>query len=604
MLYPRNNNFRTVKDLSGFWKFKVDENKVGEKEKWYSGNYGSARDIAVPGSWNEQYQDIRDYLGTAWYFKEVFLPRGWKEKRIWLRIGEASYLAKVWVNGKYLGRHEGGHLPFQFDISNRVKFGEKNLISLSVNKGLTRDTNPQGGLVSSEDSPMFLNDQFPNVIVDYFPYAGIHRPVLLYTTPRDYIEDLSLVTNIQEKKGFIDYWVKTRRKTGGNIEVFLTDGKRNLTGTATIKGGIAEGRITVDRAVFWYPENPFLYQVTVKLRRQEVIDEYSLPVGIRTIKVRGNKLLLNGKPVFLKGFGKHEDFPVLGKGLSYPLIVKDYSLLKWVNANSFRTSHYPYSEEMMDMADKKGYLVIDEIPASQFDRSILGNPRVLSLCKRFLKELVERDKNRPSVIMWVVANEPDSKSREAKPFLKELYRYARQLDKTRPVSFVSCITTDFNEFKGNDLGADFSDIICLNRYFGWYSQPGQIELACQYLSRDLDEVYKRYKKPIMITEFGADTIAGMHSDPPELFTEEYQLEFLNAYCRVIESKPYIVGEHIWNFADFKTSQHYYRVIFNRKGVFTRERQPKMAAHMLRKRWAKSNAVMEEPTDAKNEKAKG
>lgn len=196
----------------------------------------------------------------------------------------------------------------------------------------------------------------------------------------------------------------------------------------------------MDDATFWSPYNPHLYEMIVKLLSPEgaLIDEYTLSVGIRTIEVKDDRLYLNGEPIFLKGFGKHEDFPVIGKGLNLPLIVKDYSLMKWIGANSFRTSHYPYSEEMMNMADREGFLVIDEIPAVGlfFGK---GNKRRLSLCKQYLSELIVRDKNHPSVIMWSIANEPHSTKPEAKEFFRQLYEHTRKLDPSRLVTLVSML---------------------------------------------------------------------------------------------------------------------------------------------------------------------
>lgn len=579
MLYPKPNEFRDLMDLSGLFEFKLDPDKVGEKERWQEG-VRNCRTIAVPGSWNEQLLDTKNYMGSAWYFKRFYLPSSWKGKLVWLRVGSANYYARVWINGRFVGEHEGGYLPFQFETGEKVKFGEENLLSIKVDNELSPTRVPPGN-IPTEDNP--LSSRFyPDVNFDFFPYGGIHRPVYLFSTPKTYIEDIAVTTKIRGKQGIVEYRISKHGKDAEEVSIHLMGDKLRLGQKVKFREDVAVGRLVVEDAVFWCQENPYLYELAVGLCSSEsaIIDEYSLSVGIRVIEVREDKLCLNGRPIYLKGFGKHEDFPIIGKGLNLPLIVKDYSLMKWIGANSFRTSHYPYSEEMMDLADREGFLVIDEIPAVGlfFGK---GVERRLALCKQYLSELIARDKNHPSVIIWSVANEPHSKKPEAKSFFKQLYEHAKKRDPSRLVTLASTLGL-------NEEVLECFDLICLNRYYGWYTEPGQLELACQKLDKELDELYRVYKKPIILSEFGAGAIAGMHAHPPEMFTEEFQAEFIQKYHKTIESKPYIVGEHVWCFADFKTAQAPHRVILNRKGVFTRIREPKLAAHILKKIWDSSS----------------
>ena len=577
MLYPKMNGFREVIDLSGFFDFKLDPDNVGEEKNWQKG-VESSRSIGIPGSWNEQFIDTRDYLGPTWHFKKFYVPSSWKEKLVWFRIGAANYYAKVWINGEFIGEHEGGYLPFQFEVTDKVRFGKENFLSVKVDNQLSPERVPPGNIPEEEHPRSVRQRSYPDVNFDFFPYGGIHRPVYLFCTPLDYIEDIAVTTSIEGKKGLIKY--RITKKGGEAKEAFIHLGDENtrLDQKAEFRGNMAEGELTIDEATFWSPDNPHLYEMVVELLSPEgaPIDEYTLSIGIRTIEVKNDRLYLNGEPIFLKGFGKHEDFPIIGKGLNLPLIVKDYSLMKWIGANSFRTSHYPYSEEMMNMADKEGFLVIDEIPAVGlfFGK---GNKRRLSLCKQYLRELIARDKNHPSVIMWSIANEPHSTKPEAKEFFRQLYQHTKKLDPSRLVTLVSM-------FGLKEEALAYVDVICLNRYYGWYTEPGQLDRASHKLSRELDALYQTYKKPILLSEFGAGAIAGVHAHPAELLSEEYQAELIQKYCEVIESKPYMVGEHVWCFADFKTAQVAYRVALNRKGVFTRTRQPKLAAHLLRKIW--------------------
>ncbi|MBI4530386.1 MAG: hypothetical protein HY709_02590 [Candidatus Latescibacteria bacterium] len=300
-------------------------------------------------------------------------------------------------------------------------------------------------------------------------------------------------------------------------------------------------------------------------------------------------MLLNGKPVFLRGVGKHEDFPIIGKGMNLSVILRDFSLLKWLHANTFRCVHYPYAEEMLYLADKKGLLVIDEIPAVSLSPLHITE-RTESLHRQMLQDMYHRDKNHPSVILWCVANEPvlqgpasdiEKAAQIADAYFGRICRFMRQLDTTRPVT-LALHPSPFESILRH------CDVISLNRYYGWYSIPGRIDKACEELDNVLESCRQSFGKAILISEFGADSMVGLHAEPPELFTEEYQAELLKEQMKVIERKPYTVGELIWAFSDFKTAQHHRRVVLNRKGLFTREREPKMAAHTVRQMWKKKD----------------
>jgi beta-glucuronidase len=308
------------------------------------------------------------------------------------------------------------------------------------------------------------------------------------------------------------------------------------------------------------------------------VDQVDLPVGIRTFKVSGGKLLLNGNPVFLKGFGRHEDSTILGRGLTDKERVKDFRNMMAVGANSYRTSHYPYSEKDLDMADRLGFLVIDETPAVGLFFRKEGMKKRLSLCRQMTWEMIERDKNHPSVVMWSLANEPHSHRPAAVPFFKDLARWARKLDPTRPVTLVSYLGAKEASFA-------FLDAVCVNRYFGWYSEPGDLAKALPRLSKDLDAIHRKFKKPLLVTEFGADAIPGSHADPPAMFSEDYQASMIEGYLKIMAQKPYVTGAHVWNLNDFRTAQATHRPNgMNYKGVFTRDRKPKIAATVLKKAW--------------------
>jgi beta-glucuronidase len=585
-LFPEQNAHRNLINLSGIWSFNIDSNNVGEKEGWFNG-LKQARPIAVPASWNDQYDELRDYMGVAWYEQNTFVPKLWKGQKIFIRFGSANYASKVWINGKPLGKHEGGHLPFSFEISDYIKWDSANKIVVQVENILKPERIPPGSIISEAG---FNN--FPSANYDFFPFCGLQRPVWIYSLPQTNITDINVVTKIQSSSATVEIKVK-KEGVATNGKLVLTGNNHKYEKEFSFVGDDAFITLDIENARLWNTEDPYLYDLDISLNnKKEIIDNYNISVGIRTITVSNNQLLLNGKPIFLKGFGKHEDFPILGKGTSYPVIVKDFSLLKWIGANSFRTSHYPYDEEYFNMADKQGILIIDEIPAVglYFDKNLDQVNERKEMCKQQIRELINRDKNHPCVIMWSVANEPGLRSTYLKKestdtisfnFFKELINTAKNQDKTRPVTLVGAENEPYQWFS-------LADVVCINRYFGWYTQVGNIAEGARLLNNELDILHSRFNKPIMLTEFGADAYPGMHAEVSDMFTEEYQRDFIKAYLEVLDSKDFICGAHVWAFADFKTSQGSGRFGgYNWKGVFTRDRKPKMAAYFLKSKWSKN-----------------
>lgn len=585
-LFPQQNAARNALDLSGVWQFQKDSLGVGEQQQWFLG-LPAPRSIAVPGSWNEQFTDSRDYLGLAWYETRAFVPAAWRGQQLYLRVGSANYLAKVWVNGKAVGMHAGGHLPFAFDISSYVTFGAANRITISIENELKPSRVPTGGAVAGG-----FFQSYPRANFDFFPYAGLNRAVWLYTTPAQAsIKDITVVTTFEGSQGVVKVRVE-KAGTATTGRLLLQGQGRQYALPLRFSGNTAEASLTVPDVRLWSTEDPFLYSLTVSIgNERSTIDEYELPVGVRTISTTDKQILLNGKPVFFKGFGKHEDFPIFGRGLALPVLVKDYALLKWVGANSYRTSHYPYDEEYMRMADREGILIINEIPAVGlfFHGDTLELAQRQQMCLQYIDELVTRDKNHPSVVIWSVANEPMPEqmnlSTDVKPadprsvqLFSDMFRRVKALDPTR-------LTTLVGVMGGPVEWLALSDVVCINRYWGWYTNQGDIATGADMLSRELDDLYRRLQRPIIVSEFGADTYPGMHAEQPEMFTEEYQTAFIKAYLDVADTKDFVAGMHIWAFADFKTGQGVIRFGgINYKGVFTRDRKPKMAAHFLRSRW--------------------
>lgn len=590
MLYPIFTETRQVIDLNGIWDFKLDKG-TGFEEKWNETGLTDTISMAVPSSYNDLVEgaEFRDHMGWVWYEREFVINKNMLNERVMLRFGSATHHAKVYVNGKLIVEHKGGFTPFEAELNEFVTVG-KNRLTVAVNNILDESTLPVG-IVQDRKLPDGSTKTVNSVNFDFFNYAGIHRPVKIYTTPRTFIKDVIIVTDFEDTLGKVNYEVEVNGK--GSIAISIIDEDKNV-----VEKGIGpKGNIEIDNVKLWEPMNAYLYNLKIDLldENQEIIDTYEQPFGVRTVKVEDGKFLINNKPFYFKGFGKHEDSHIHGRGFDEALNVKDFNLMKWIGANSFRTAHYPYSEEIMRLADREGIVVIDETPAVgvhlNFMATMMAGAEKRDTWKEIqtfehhqdiIRELVARDKNHPCVVMWSVANEPASDEKGADEYFKPLIELTKELDpQKRPVTVVTYLMSTPDRCQI----AELVDVLCLNRYYGWYAQGGDLEAAKMYLNAELEGWNKRCPgKPIMFTEYGADTVCGMHDTTSVMFTEEYQVEYLEANHEVVDKFPNFIGEQVWNFADFATSQGIIRVQGNKKGVFTRDRKPKMAAHYLRNRW--------------------
>lgn len=573
MLYPQRNAARELMCLDGCWHFWADKDNEQTTPK---DGLDDFIPMAVPGSWNEQYAELFDFHGRGWYETGASIPKHWQNRRVVLRLGAVTGKATVWVNGQLALKHEGSALPMEADVSPWINYGEENRIVVLADSTLDPWGLPPAQIEESEARDGFYKS-YPAINYDFYPYGGIQRSVYLYATEKEYIKDIVITTPTTD--GTVHYRVALSAAVNGALTIEVDGQKRQhmLTSQESI-----EGTIVVQNPKLWNIGQPNLYQLKATLSCNASTDTYTESFGIRTVRVQGDSFLLNDKPVFFRGFGKHEDFYILGKGFSHAVAIKDFSLLKWVGANSFRTSHYPYDEAMLKYADEMGILVIAETPFVGFcDR--MYRQDILDKANGVIQEMIARDKNHPSVVMWSLANEPgisdDQESRtRAEHFFEEMQKTARSLDATRPLTYVAYQEPE------NNTPLRFFDVVCINKYYGWYIGSGRIEGTLENLDACLERFRNAFGKPMIITEFGADAIDGIHHNPPLMYSEEFQEKIILEQYRLFRSKPYIIGTHVWAFADFQTTQTTARPLFNRKGVFTRDRQPKMAAYALRNLW--------------------
>ena len=590
MLRPQDTATRERKSISGLWQFRRDAEGVGRADGWFAGPLPDAREMAVPASFNDlsTEESVRDHVGDVWYSRTVRVPRGWAGQRVVVHLESATHRGTVWVNGTEVVTHQGGYLPFEADITDLVTPGEETRITICVNNTLSFQTIPPGVI---EDTPSGPKQRYWH---DFFNFAGIHRDVWLCTRPVAHVDDITLVTDIDGSTGVVSYRVHSVDAGGLTTAVVVRDAE----GRVVARSEAAEGRVQIEGAHFWAPGDGYLYDAEVLLLDGDtVVDSYHQSFGVRTVRVDGARLLVNGEPVYLTGFGMHEDHVTIGKAHNDALMLRDYECLTWVGANSFRTSHYPYSERVLDYADRHGFLVIDEAPAVGLNMGLGGgifggqgyttyspetvNDQTQQVHAQVIRDLIARDKNHPSVIVWSIANEPESETEGAESYFRPLFDVARDADPTRPVSFVNVMLAPH----GKCRVAQFADLIMLNRYYGWYVNTGDLEGA-ELAWREEMAAWAGDGKPIIITEYGADTMPGLHQLPAQPWSEEYQTAYLEMNERVFDAFPEVVGEQMWNFADFATTSGIMRVGGNKKGAFTRDRQPKAAAYHLRERWTR------------------
>ncbi|KAJ5589080.1 hypothetical protein N7537_011758 [Penicillium hordei] len=590
-LKPQRTSSRDLVNLDGLWKFTLASGANDTSQPWSAPFPRGALECPVPASYNDIFvdRDIHDHVGWVYYQREVFVPKGWSKEQYFVRAESATHHGRIYVNDRLLAEHVGGYTPFEADITEFVTAGEMFRLTIGVNNELTHETIPPGKIEIGENT----GKRIQTYNHDFYNYAGLSRSIWLYSVPRQHIEDITVVTDVDGETGLINYNIKVAKNSTENIRISVIDEDGVVVATASG----AQGTVKINSVRLWQPGAAYLYQFQANIvdGRNKVVDTYSVATGVRTVKVDGSKFLINGKPFYFTGFGRHEDTTVRGKGHDQAYMVHDFQLMDWIGANSFRTSHYPYAEEVMDFADRQGIVVIDETPAVGLNIGLMGvsgsespktwseeniNNNTQKAHKQAIRELISRDKNHASVVMWSIANEPASEEDGAREYFEPLAKLTRKLDPTRPITFANVGLATYEL----DLISDLFDVSCLNRYFGWYSETGDLEEAEPALVKELQGWEKKFNKPIIMTEYGADTIAGLHSTLGLPWSEEFQEDMLAMYHRVFDSIESMAGEHVWNFADFQTTLGTKRVDGNKKGVFTRDRKPKMAAHGLKARW--------------------
>ena len=592
LLYPCESSARRVVSLDGMWRFAFDPQGQGVDKGWTMALPESIT-MPVPASFCDFFtdKDSREYCGDFWYETDFFVPGEWEGKDIAVRFGSVTHHARIFVNGVEVTAHEGGFLPFDAAVTDIVRYNQHNHLAVLANNELNETMLPAGRTTTLSNGKKMAMPYF-----DFYNYAGLHRPVKLMALPKERVLDFSVVHSLSGTDADVAYTVTTNGDHAVCVDVY--DGAEKV---AHADG--KSGTLHIENVRLWNVHAAYLYSFVIRITDGEtVVDEYHEKIGIRTFEIKDGNFLLNGKAVYLRGFGKHEDADIRGRGLDLATVKRDYELMKWIGANCFRTSHYPYAEELYQMADEEGFLVIDEVPAVGFMESTMnflsasqGNgkkvgwfekettPQLLENHKAALIDMINRDKNHASVIAWSILNEPQCTSEGTEAYFKTLFDLAHEIDpQKRPRTYAIVMMS----LPNNSKGQQFADFISLNRYYGWYVMGGMnIVDAEAAFRREMDGwSMALHGRPMIFTEYGADTMPSEHKLPSVMWSQEYQNEYLDMNHAVFDSYDFVKGELVWNFADFQTTEGIMRVNGNKKGIFTRQRQPKDAAFHFRARW--------------------
>ncbi len=566
---------RVTTSLNGEWNYIVDQYETGyysfhrdaydqqngvhnaayynnyhaqNKQELVEYDFDKSPTITIPGDWNSQKDYLFYYEGTVW-FKKSFDYDVKENKRLFVYFGAVNYKAEVYLNGKKLGVHEGGFTPFNFEVSSIIK-AKNNFLVVKVDN-------------------VRRKEGVPTLNTDWFNYGGITRDVVLIEEPKSFIQDYFIQLK-KEEENTISGFVKINNfyKNDEFVTIKIPELKINFKGKMGTYGKV-NFEIVNKKIQYWSPENPKLYEVFVAHNNHILKDN----IGFRTIATKDSKIILNGKPIFLRGISIHEENAKGGRANTESDALRLLTWAKELGCNYVRLAHYPHNENMVRLADKIGLMVWEEIPVYwTVDFTNLGTYKN---AENQLVEMIGRDKNRCATIIWSMANEtPISEARNT--FINNLNTKARTLDNTRLISAALLTKSDKLNSYVDDVIAEKLDIVAFNEYLGWYG--GNLEDAekIQWTSK--------YNKPVVVSEFGGDAKQGLHGLKNERWTEEFQEYLYIQNLKMIEKIPNISGLSPWILVDFRSPRRLLPEIqdgYNRKGLISNDGNKKKAFFVLK-----------------------
>lgn len=538
---------RDLVPLPGPWRFTPDLFDEGLRQNWpaldgepperwvlprdYDPGGGTV--VRIPSCWNLARPEWTHFEGMGWYETQFDAPEDGAGRTVVLWIGAANSETRVFLNGTLLGRHLGGSTPFCVDLTEALR-PRSNRLQIAVDNRRRAD-------------------RVPMHHIDWFNYGGLFREVGLLVLPPVYIRDagVALVPDGRFSSIRCDVTLSDRVDCTATVEI----PELALSVTIPVREGSGEAIVSV-KPDLWSPDRPKLYDVAITCGEDRIADR----VGFREIATRGDEILLNGSPVTLLGVCVHEDDEALGRVSTEEDVRRRFAHARALNANFLRLAHYPHHEHVARLADEMGLLLWAEIPvywAIAFD-----NPQTLRDARNQLTELIRRDRNRASVIIWGIGNEnADTDARYA--FMAELASLARRADPTRLVAAACLINRE--HFRIEDRLIEHLDVIGVNEYFGWYEPDFS----------GLDRLLARSApgKPVVISETGADALAGLRGAGRALFTEDWQATFYREQVARLRRAPYIRGMAAWLLYDFRSERRQTRFQrgYNRKGLVAQDK---------------------------------
>ena len=539
-------------NLNGMWKCKIDSQDRGINDKWFLPNNYNKKDpelleINIPNSFNTL-NGFKIYEGIVWHFYEFEMNKADLSKAEFfkLRFEGSNYNTKVWLNGVYLGEHNGGFTPFHFNFKGHLKESQNLLVVRTDN--IRRE------------------DRIPAVSFDWFNWGGIYRDVYLEIMPKDRIKNVIVKTIVKSRsESHIDISFNVIGTLSLNWKVLDSQQTKTLF-EGTLRGTSGQGgfNFTFKNPELWSPDNPYLYYLKIFNNDSgELIYETSF--GVRQIEIQGTSIYLNKKKLFMKGVSLHEELMPYGRTIPYEERVKDIRSMKSLGFNALRTAHYSHDEDLIEIADKEGILILEEIPV--YWACNFKSNETFRTAAKMMRSLIKRDINHPSVIWWSVGNEIPIERPNVSRFMKRLMEWTRMHDDTRIVTYVSMKLF-------TDLTRRYADVATINFYFGWYVG------STRMISLMLDVMRTpAFNKPWIYTEFGAGAKYGFHADWEKQvkFSEERQLHILDYSIRTFNAKKYIAGWFIWIYRDFRSflRQNEYQQGFNRKGIVSEKNKKKL-----------------------------
>jgi beta-glucuronidase len=515
-------------------------------------DFEKADNILVPRDWNSQKEKLFYYEGSIWYYKTFDYEIRNRQNRQFICFGAANYEADVYLNGEKLGKHVGGFTPFNFEVTGKLK--------------------PAGNFVIVKVDNTRSVEKVPTINTDWWNYGGITRDVRIVDLPETFIQDyyIQLANGNDEE---LEVWVTLNGPGRANQEVTLEIPEAKTAAIFTTdSNGKAKATIRIKNFRLWSPESPTLYPVKLIHKGHTLTDR----IGFRTIQTAGTDILLNGKPVFLRGICIHEENGIRG-GRAYSK--EDARMLlgwaKELGCNFVRLAHYPHNENMTRVADEMGIMVWSEVPV--YWTIQWKNQETLNNALAQLTDMITRDKNRASVIVWSMANETPI-SPERTEFLKKMIETANEMDPVRLIS--AALERHTKEGTGNtqvieDPLQEYVDIIAFNQYIGWYDGLPE---KCKTAVFDI-----QFNKPVVISEFGAGALQGLHGERGARWTEEYQEYLYDETLKMLDKIPQLRGITPWILADFRSPRRVLNDIqdgWNRKGLISETGEKKKAFYVL------------------------